>query len=271
MTPAEFVVTNAPALIVAIPLLAAFACPFIGRISTPARNVWVMGGMLLTAVVAFILAYTVFTNGTVIYVFGASAANLAIPLDSGGIPIRIIFTVDAMSAFMDIICAIAGVLVLMYSLSSESRNSSLDGYYTLFLLMITGVFGMVSTGDLFNFFVFLEILSLASAGIIAYRIDGGLAVEAALKYFILSTLGAILILFAIGIYYGQYNALNMAMIAQSMQYTPLDRIALVFLVAALAMKCGAVPMHFWTPDDGIPGGREPGEPVRALQGRVHPL
>jgi multicomponent Na+:H+ antiporter subunit D len=248
MTPAEFVVTNAPALIVAIPLLAAFACPFIGRISTPARNVWVMGGMLLTAVVAFILAYTVFTNGTVIYVFGASATNLAIPLDSGGIPIRIIFTVDAMSAFMDIICAIAGVLVLMYSLSSESRNSSLDGYYTLFLLMITGVFGMVSTGDLFNFFVFLEILSLASAGIIAYRIDGGLAVEAALKYFILSTLGAILILFAIGIYYGQYNALNMAMIAQSMQYTPLDRIALVFLVAALAMKCGAVPMHFWTPD-----------------------
>jgi len=248
MTPAEFIVINAPALIVAIPLLAAFACPFIGRISTPARNVWVLGAMLLTAVIAFVLAYTVFTSGTVIYVFGATAPDLAVPPDSGGIPIRIIFTVDAMSAFMDIICAIAGVSVLMYSLSSESRNSSLDGYYTLFLLMITGVFGMVSTGDIFNFFVFLEILSLASAGIIAYRIDGGLAVEAALKYFILSTLGAILILFAIGIYYGQYNALNMAMIAQSMQYTLLDRIALVFLVAALAMKCGAVPMHFWTPD-----------------------
>ena len=248
MTTAEFLVTNAPALIVAIPLLAAFTCPFVGRISTPVRNAWVMGAMLLTAVVAFILAYTVFTSGTVIYVFGASAPDLAVPTDSGGIPIRIIFTVDAMSAFMDIICAIAGVSVLLYSLSSESRNSSLDGYYTLFLLMIAGVFGMVSTGDIFNFFVFLEILSLASAGIIAYRIDGGLAVEAALKYFILSTLGAILILFAIGIYYGQYNALNMAMIAQSMQYSTLDRIALVFFVAALAMKSGAVPMHFWTPD-----------------------
>jgi multicomponent Na+:H+ antiporter subunit D len=248
MTIAEFIVTNAPALIVAIPLLAAFTCPFVGRISTPARNAWVLGAMLLTAAVAFILAFTVFTSGTVIYVFGASAPDFAVPPDSGGIPIRIIFTVDAMSAFMDIICAIAGVSVLLYSLSSESRNSSLDGYYTLFLLMITGVFGMVSTGDIFNFFVFLEILSLASAGIIAYRIDGGIAVEAALKYFILSTLGAILILFAIGIYYGQYNALNMAMIAQSMQYSLLDRIALVFFVAALAMKSGAVPMHFWTPD-----------------------
>jgi multicomponent Na+:H+ antiporter subunit D len=248
MTLADFIVTNAPALIVAIPLLGAFLCPVIGRISTTARNAWVMGAMLLTAAVAFVLAFTVFTSGTVIYVFGASAANLAVPLDSGGIPIRIIFTIDAMSAFMEIICAIAGVSVLMYSLSSESRNSSLDGYYTLFLLMITGVMGMVSTGDIFNFFVFLEILSLASAGIIAYRIDGGLAVEAALKYLVLSTLGAILILFAIGIYYGQYDALNIAMIAQRMQFTTLDRIALVFFVAALAMKCGAVPLHFWTPD-----------------------
>ena len=248
MTSADFIVTNAPALVVAIPLFAAFTCPAIGKISTAARNLWVMGAMLVTAAVALILAFRVFSSGTVIYVFGAVAANLAVPLDSGGIPIRIIFTVDAMSAFMEIICAIVGTSVLLYSMSSESRNSSLEGYYTLFLLMITGVFGMVSTGDIFNFFVFLEILSLASAGLIAYRIDGGLAVEAALKYFVLSTLGAILVLFAIGIYYGQYNALNIAMIAERMQFTMLDKIALVLLVAALAMKCGAVPMHFWTPD-----------------------
>ncbi|MFA5348195.1 MAG: proton-conducting transporter membrane subunit [Methanoregula sp.] len=248
MTLADFIVTNAPALLVAIPLFAAFTCPAIGKISAAARNLWVMGAMLLTAAVAFILAFRVFSTGTVIYVFGAAATHLAVPLDSGGIPIRIIFTVDAMSAFMDIICAIVGTSVLLYSLSSESKNTSLEGYYALFLLMITGVFGMVSTGDFFNFFVFLEILSLASAGLIAYRIDGGLAVEAALKYFILSTLGAIFVLFAIGIYYGQYDALNIAMIAQRMQFTMLDKIALVLLVAALAMKCGAVPMHFWTPD-----------------------
>jgi multicomponent Na+:H+ antiporter subunit D len=248
MTFTDFIVTNAPALLVAIPLFAAFTIPAVGKISAAARNLWVMGAMLLSAAVAFILAFRVFSTGTVIYVFGAAATHLAVPLDSGGIPIRIIFTVDAMSAFMDIICAIVGTSVLLYSLSSESKNTSLEGYYALFLLMIAGVFGMVSTGDFFNFFVFLEILSLASAGIIAYRIDGGLAVEAALKYFILSTLGAIFVLFAIGIFYGQYDALNIAMIAQRMQFSMLDRIALVLLVAALAMKCGAVPMHFWTPD-----------------------
>jgi multicomponent Na+:H+ antiporter subunit D len=248
MTVAEFILTNAPALLVIVPLLGAFLCPLIGKISARARTLWVGGIMLTAAVVAFILAYQVFTGGTVIYVFGATNSGLTIPPDSGGIPIRIIFTVDAMSALMDIICAIVGLSVILYSLTCESRLSGLEGYYTLFLLMITGVFGMVSTGDFFNFFVFLEILSLASAGIIAYRVDGGVSIEAAIKYFILSTLAAIFVLFAIGIYYGQYDALNMAVIAARMQWSPLDKIALVMLVVALAMKCGSVPLHFWTPD-----------------------
>ena len=65
MTFADFIITNAPALLVAIPLFAAFLCPVIGKISSTARNLWVMGMMLVTAAVAFILAYTVFTSGTV--------------------------------------------------------------------------------------------------------------------------------------------------------------------------------------------------------------
>jgi len=248
MSIAEFILTNTPALLVIVPLLGAFLCPLIGKISPRIRTLWVGGIMLTAAVMAFILAYQVFTGGPVIYVFGASTSGLTVPPDSGGIPIRIIFTVDAMSALMNIICAIVGLSVIIYSLTCESRLSGLEGYYTLFLLMITGVFGMVSTGDFFNFFVFLEILSLASAGIIAYRVDGGVSIEAAIKYFVLSTLAAIFVLFAIGIYYGQYNALNMAVIASRMQWSPLDKIALVMLVVALAMKCGSVPLHFWTPD-----------------------
>jgi multicomponent Na+:H+ antiporter subunit D len=248
MTIAEFILANAPALLVIVPLFGAFLCPLIGKISARVRNLWVGGIMLIAAIIAFILAYQVFSGGTVLYVFGATTSGLTVPPDSGGIPIRIIFTVDAMSAFMDIICAIVGLSVILYSLTSEARQSGLEGYYTLFLLMITGVFGMVSTGDFFNFFVFLEILSLASAGIIAYRVDGGLSIEAAIKYFILSTLAAIFVLFAIGMFYGQYDALNMAVIAARMQWSSLDKIALVMLVIALAMKCGSVPLHFWKPD-----------------------
>jgi multicomponent Na+:H+ antiporter subunit D len=243
-----FIFEHAPALMIAVPLLAAFAMPFVGRVSPLVRNIWAVGTMAVTSLIAGALIYAVYTAGTQIYVFGAMMSNLAIPLDSGGIPIRIIFTVDAMSAFMGLIAAIVGLVVILYSVASESKNSGLESYYTLFLLMIAGVFGMVSTGDLFNFFVFLEITSLAAAGLVAYRIDRGFAVEAAFKFFVLSTIGALFVLFAIGIFYGEYNALNMAMIASRLQFTVLDKVALVMLVAALAMKCGAVPMHFWTPD-----------------------
>ena len=243
-----FLMTNAPALLIMLPLIGAFATPFIGRVSPRVRSAWVILIMTLTTLTALLLASNVFLNGTQIYVFGATAPHLTVPPDSGGIPIRIIFTVDAMSALMQVIGAISGFAVLLYSISADRIHSGLESFYTLFLLMIAGIMGMVSTGDLFNFFVFLEILSISSAGLIAYRIDGGLAVEAALKYFILSTIGAMMILIGIGIYYGEYNALNIAMIASRMQFTLLDQIALVLIIAALAMKCGSVPLHFWTPD-----------------------
>ncbi|HNS83314.1 MAG TPA: proton-conducting transporter membrane subunit, partial [Methanolinea sp.] len=244
----SFIVENSPALMVIVPLVAAFITPFIGRISSGIRSLWVGGAMAVTSAITLILAFDVYSAGTRLYVFGARAASAAIPPDSGGIPIRIIFEVDPMSALMLVITAVSGFAIVLYSLSSERSHTGLESYYTLYLLMITGILGMVSTGDIFNFFVFLEILSLASAGLIAYRIDGGVAVEAALKYFVLSTIGALAILVAIGIYYGEYNALNMAMIAARMQFSLLDQVALVLIIAALAMKCGAVPMHFWTPD-----------------------
>jgi multicomponent Na+:H+ antiporter subunit D len=243
-----FFIENAPAFLIMLPLIGAFVAPFIGKVSSRVRTIWVIAIMTLTTITAIFLAAEVFSTGTVTYVFGATSPDLSVPADSGGIPIRIIFTIDAMSALMMIIAAVTGFAVLLYSVASDRLHTGLESFYTLYLLMIAGIMGMVSTGDLFNFFVFLEILSIASAGLIAYRIDGGLAVEAALKYFVLSTIGALAILIAIGIYYGEYNALNIAMIASRMQFTLLDQIALVLIIGALAMKCGSVPMHFWTPD-----------------------
>jgi len=244
----SFIVENSPALMVIVPFIAAFVAPLTGRLA-PAVRAWIVGGaMAITSAITLLLASDVYAHGTRLYVFGAQAATQTIAPDSGGIPVRIMFTVDPMSALMLVITAVLAFAVVLYSLTSERDHSGLGSYYTLFLLMVTGILGMVSTGDIFNFFVFLEILSIASAGLIAFRIDGGVAVEAAIKYFVLSTLGALAVLIAIGIYYAEYNALNMALIAQRMQYTLLDQVALVLIVAALAMKCGAVPMHFWTPD-----------------------
>lgn len=241
-------IQNAPAFLIAVPMLGAFATPLIGRAGHALRNLWVLLVMLCTAGVAALLLNEVLTAGTIVYTFGAAAPDISAPLESGGIPFRIIFTVDAMSAFMAFLASIVGVAAQIYSISSQSKLSGQDGYYALFLLMFVGILGMVCTGDMFNFFVFLEINSLAGAALVAYRVDKGVAVEAGLKYAVLSTLGGLLVLFAVALLYGQYDALNIAMIASRMQFTLLDQVALVLLLVALAMKAGAVPMHFWTPD-----------------------
>jgi len=242
------IMDNLPALLIAVPLLGAFMTPLTGRANDTVRNIWVILISFATLTAALLLTYEVLSSGTIVYTFGTASPSLPGPPDSGGILFRIIFAVDAMSVFMAVSASIVGFAVALYSIASNSKLSGKDGYYALILLMQAGILGMVCTGDMFNFFVFLEINSLAGAVLVAYRVDKGVAVEAGLKYAVLSTLGGLMVLFAVGLFYGQYDALNMAVIADNMQYGMLDKIALVLMIAALAMKSGAVPMHFWTPD-----------------------
>ncbi len=237
-----------PALVIAIPLLTAFATMFADRAGKIVRDIWVVAGFLLTTCAALALAWQVFSSGTIQYVFGAQHPNVTVTPESGGIPFRIIFSVDGLSAFMLVIAAIVSLLVALYSLASDRKHAYHASYFSLLLLLSAGVMGMVATGDLFNLFVFLEIASLSGAALVAYRIDKGLAVEAALKYAMISTVGGLFFLFGIGILYGQYGSLNIALIASRIAYSPLDMTAMVLMAVPMAMKCGAVPMHFWTPD-----------------------
>ncbi len=242
------IMDHSPALSIVIPLLGAFATPLIGRYSRKAMYAFVAAVLVLTEIMVIILVYDVYTYGTQIYVMGANPYNLAVPPDSGGIPIRIILTVDAFSSFMAFTASTVSLAGGIYSIACEKKQTGQEKYYALLLLMLVGMLGMVLTGDLFNFFVFLEINSLASAALVAYRIDKGVAVEAAFKYAIISSIGALAFLFGVGILYGEYDALNMAMIAQRMKFTDLDKIVMALFTVTLAMKAGAIPMHYWVPD-----------------------
>jgi len=236
--------THSPALIVAIPLLGAFLTPLISRVNDKLRNIFVIFIVALTGFFVFLLANDIFSNGSIhTYVFGGGS-----PLTDGGFAIRILFEVDGMNAFMAIIASILAFVGVIYSWSFMKEHTGQDKYYTLILLMIAGMFGMILTGDMFNFFVFLEITSISSCALIAFYTNKGKAVDAGFKYIVISAIGALFVLFAIGILYSQYNALNMAVLANNITYGFLDKIALVLLIAGLAMKAGIVPMHMWLPD-----------------------
>jgi multicomponent Na+:H+ antiporter subunit D len=243
------ILTHAPALVIALPLLAAFLVPVIGRFSRNKGLGWFVSIILgVCLVMTLLMASHILTEGPLIYVFGGSEPGLTLP--SGyTVPIRIIFQIDGMGIFMGIITAVVSFLGAVYSISFMQQHSGLEKYYTLLLLLTTAMFGMEFTGDIFNFFVFLEIASIASVALIAFRSNlSGEPAEAGFKYMVVSSIAALMVLFSVGLFYGQYDVLNIAAIASVMQFTQLDKIALILLVTVLAMKAGSVPMHMWTPD-----------------------
>ena len=237
-----------PILIIAIPLLAAFLVPLIGRINKEATGILTTLALSVSLILTIALAVKILTVGPQVYVFGATSPSLTLP--SGlKFPIRIMFQIDAMSIFMGLITAVISFVGAIYSLTFMEQHSGLDKYYSLLLLLTVGVFGIEFTGDMFNLFVFLEIASIAAVALISFRgVNLGEPAEAGFKYMVVSSIAALIVLFTVGIFYGEYDLLNFAALASVIKYSQLDKIALGLLVPVLAMKAGAVPMHMWTPD-----------------------
>jgi len=234
-------------LIIAIPLVAAFLTPLIGMASSKARNALTIGSLIFTVFLVFALARDISITGIHVYTLGAASPTLAIPTGFM-VPVRIVLEVDGMSIFFGIIWSIVSLAAAIYSLSHIAKETGQNRFFTLLLLMVAGGFGMMFTGDLFNLFVFLEIASIAGGALIAYRTGSADTQEGGFKYIVISAVAGLMVLFATGILYAQYNSLNIAYLAQVIQYTTLDQIALALFLIAFAMKTGMVPLHLWFPD-----------------------
>lgn len=238
-------ITNSPVFILAIPLLFAFLTPLADKVSKSLRNILFLVGLFLTGFFVSIMAYEVFTTGASwFYVFGTenpSPTNLFSYF-------RITFIADSFSALATLTISLTAIGAGLYSFGFLDDHSGKGKFYTLFLLTLAGVNGMVLTGDLFNLFVWFEVTSVASCALVAYRNYRGESVEAALKYMILSTVGGLFVLFSIGLLYGQHGVLNFVLLADNVSSTFIDKLALGLLTVIFAMKASSVPMHMWAPD-----------------------
>ncbi len=239
--------THAPILIIAIPLLVAFLTPLVGMASQKGRNVLVVVSLVFVAFLVFALAREVASNGIQVYTLGATSPDLSVPTGFM-VPVRIILEVDGISVFFSIIWSIVSLAAAIYSISHIASETGQTRFFTLLMLMVTGGFGLMFTGDLFNLFVFLEIASISGAALIAYRTKFADTQEGGFKYIVVSAIASLMVLFAIGLLYSQYNSLNIAYLAQAIQYTTLDKIALALFLIAFTMKTGMVPLHLWFPD-----------------------
>jgi len=225
-----------PVLLVAVPLGLAFAVPLLALFSKGAAKYIPPAALGFNLIVSLILLPKVLAE-PIIVSLGGWRPPFCINLVAG--PAGVLFSA---------IIALVGLLVSIYALDYIKEGAT-EKYHMLYLLLLTGATGVVLTGDIFNLFVFFEILCISSYALVAYLRERS-GIESAVKYLIQGAVGSSLLLIGIGLLYGQFGTLNMADIAEKItSASPIYLfVPMVLLITGLGVETAIFPLNAWLPD-----------------------
>ena len=233
---------HAPVLIVLLPLTASLLCMLFSRISKNLGSWIVMASIAGAFANACIVLDKVISSGgkTWHYWMGGWAP-----------PVGIEFALDPLNSILAVVVTFISMMVALYSRPFVKDEDWLHvgGYYTLFGLLTVGLSGMIITGDVFNLYVYLEIMSLSGYGLIA--LGGRKSMLAAFRYLLIGTIGASLYLLGVGYLYSMTGTLNMADLAARVVphlNSPLFAIAVACFIIGFGIKMALFPLHGWQPD-----------------------
>ena len=228
-----------------LPILLPLACGALLLLVGGRRRGWeaglALGGCLALLVLAVLLVVTV----------DGQAGSLAVTYRLGDwpAPFAIVLVADRLAALMVLLTALLGLLNTAFSLSRWSRLGPYYSALSQFLLM--GLNGAFLTGDLFNLFVFFEILLAASYGLLLHG-PGERRVKAGLHYIVLNLAASLLFLIGVSAIFGVAGTLNMAVLAERIPQVPqgtrsLLHVGAAILGVAFLVKAAAWPLGFWLP------------------------
>ena len=216
---------------------------------------------LFYAVINFYLVNYVHDGKPLVYPFGGWPG-----------PIGIVYEIDGLGSVLGLLVAFDMLLVVIYSWWYMWKEEGVEWYYTLLLLLETGMLGIVYTGDIFNLFVMIELLAIAAYGLVAFYRSKREAVEAAVKYSVIGATATTMYFLAIVFIYGTYGTVNMADLAlkarpwvcstsnivcsflSTVSGTGYGNtfiataIAIALALWAFTFKAAVFPNHFWLPD-----------------------
>ncbi|OQX72334.1 MAG: hypothetical protein B6D61_13985 [Bacteroidetes bacterium 4484_249] len=225
-----------PVLFIAIPLLAAFLIPLFGMIWK--ELVRIVPGLVLAYML--VLSVTLFNHvlnyGPIVEIIAGWSPPLGINL-----------VFSPFSGFLVTLMTFLGFIIWIYSYRFK-RNVDFEPskkYFILLLMLITGSIGIVLTGDIFNMFVFIEIVGISGYALTAFY-TGRNSAEASFKYLFMGSLASSFLLIAIMIIYTQLGTLNMADIAGKIHTVePIYKItALIFFLVAIGIEAEIFPLKF---------------------------
>ena len=228
--------------IVAPIVLPALLAPFIvlaARYHIGIQRVFSVAGVVALIALAAGLAWQVSDGSVIYYRLGDWAA-----------PFGIVVVGDRLSTLMVLLTCILALFVLLYAIGSGWDDRGRH-FHALFQFQLMGILGAFLTGDLFNLFVFFEVLLIASYGLMIHA-GGNDRLRAGVQYVLFNLIGSTLFLFALGSIYAETGTLNMADLAERVRLIEPEetvgiRVAAVLLLLVFAIKAALVPLHFWLP------------------------
>ncbi|MFD0666494.1 NADH-quinone oxidoreductase subunit NuoN [Ramlibacter sp. MAHUQ-53] len=204
-------------------------------VKTRLRNLTYVLSLLTLAGVAWMCAQFAL-GGQVQYAFGKMVVS------------------DPMGNWLKVFAAVAVGVTLVYSRPYAADRDMMRGgeLFSLSLLSLLGIFVMIGASNFLGIYLGLELLTLSSYALVALRRDNEKAVEAAMKYFVLGAMASGFLLYGISMLYGATGSLDINEVFKAIGSSRIKHevlvFGLVFIVAGLAFKLGAVPFHMWVPD-----------------------
>ncbi len=238
----EAVMQHAPILPVLVPLTVTILMLLFFRDNLRAQRTLSIASSLLLLVFVTFLLVKVNAEDVIVYRLGNWQP-----------PFGIVLMVDRLSVIMLYLCAITGLASLLFACGELDERREKTHFHPLFQLLIMGINGAFVTGDLFNLFVFYEILLSASYGLLALG-NEPYQLRATVQYLVLNLVKSTLFLFGVAALYGVLGTVNMAHLSQRIaildnnaQRILVDAAGFV-LLTVFSIKAALVPLFFWMPD-----------------------
>jgi multicomponent Na+:H+ antiporter subunit D len=232
------------ALVIAVPLLAAAGVIALGPLLGSRRRLLdaaAIGVACAVAVLLFVIMLRTYGGDEVYWFAGFRPAH--------GVVIGIDFEAQSLSAGLACLAAVLVTAAMTFSWRYFHRVGVY--YHALMLTFLAGMTGFCLTGDVFDLFVWFELMGVSAYALTAYRPEERGPIQGALNFAITNSVGAYLSLSGIGLIYGRTGALNMAQIGAFAGRHPADRLVIVaflLIISGLLVKGAVVPFHFWLAD-----------------------
>jgi multicomponent Na+:H+ antiporter subunit D len=230
-------------IVVVVPLVA--AAGLVGAVAISSRLFVDVVSVLVAVVVTVLCALLLHSSGDGLLVEWLGGWTPR----AGGVAIGIGLAIDPIGAGLAAFVALMFVMAFVFTYRYFAVVGPL--FHALMLVFLAGAVGFCLTGDLFNLFVFFELVSVSAYALTAFDIEEEGPLTGTLNFAVSNSVGAFLILIGIGLLYARTGALNMAQIGETLARGPADALvigALTFMTVGFLTKAAVVPFHFWLAD-----------------------